>query len=173
MIFTFPANTGSPGFSLEVDTRAYVPESSFVTLRLYQEVLYLHGGVGGTEKLAALRILGWHRQPFPLCCGLDTVHDLYSLWPEEIMEKWWEWMKGIRPILKPAIGIIPQLIDQQNNAIALDRTYSWYASKGVQWGNPIKNVNYPNHQLIPYLFFPAKGIEQILKPTFGMINQAL
>jgi hypothetical protein len=87
-------------------------------------------------------------------------------WSNEIMENWWKWMETLKPRLKPAIGIIPAYVDK-NNKSSMEDQWKWFASKGTQWGEPIKNIEYTNHVLIPYLFFPHKGIEKIMKPTYG------
>lgn len=167
--FIFP---GENGFALDIDTRKWAPVmENDVIFRLHWDALYLYYQTMGLIDYTKYRILGWNRIPFPMCCGLDIVSELTNTtWPIDIMEKWWNWMKTMQPLVKPAIGIVPQLINGDNSKMPIDIYYSWYASKGVQWGDPIKNLQYPNHQLIPYLFFPSKGIEKILKPTFGMFN---
>lgn len=175
MNFTFPANTSSPGFDVDIPVRNFTPEASFATMQLVQESLFIYSKTPYSSTLLPHRVFGWHRQPFPICCGLDIVTELYNyghtnLHKIETMEKWWKWMEGLIPRVKPSIGIVPRIINEKN-VMQEDPYYAWYSSKGVQWGDPIKNFNYPNHVLIPYLFFPHKGIEQILKPKFGLFTQ--
>ena len=163
--FTFP---GENSFSIDVNTRTYAPDNAVISLSLYKEMLYLYHTNMYNSTIISSSILGWTRQAFPLCCGVEIVSILNHRWSDETMEKWWKWMETLTPQLLPAIGIIPCLLDDTNNIKPIEARWNWFASKGVQWGDPIKNILYPNHVLIPYLFFPHKGIEKILKPKFGM-----
>src|SRR5260221_9253712 len=136
--FTFPANQSHPGFTIDVDIRRYMQEDKFVALALINENLYcFYKNVYPITTLSQYLVLGWIRQSFPLCCGLDIVSQLYSYPPqfsEETMEKWWKWMEGFYPIMKPAIGIIPQIINENNEIQPVEPMYKWFSSKGVQYG---------------------------------------
>ena len=171
--FTFPANQTSSGFTIEVDIRSFCQDVQFIGFSLIRDSLYLHYN-GGFPQSAYHRILGWNRQPFPTVCGLDIVCELYQYDPRkftpEIWEKWWQWAGGVFPRI-PAIGIIPQIINERNQIALPEPQYSWFVSKGTKFGIPFKNINYPNHVLQSYLFMPFKETvkEQILNPKFGMI----
>lgn len=112
-------------------------------------------------------MLGWKRIAFPSCCGVDLVHYLppnSGLWPMEIMETWFKWAMSIMD--KPAIGLIPFTINQDHtiSSSTLYGDYDWIASKGKPWGGAIKNINYHDHALIPYVW--CRDEETILKAKY-------
>lgn len=181
--FTFPANKASPGFTLDLDLNRYCLENEILalntdsdgTLVLWRRYNHSVNYLLGQSQVQTFPVLGMHRTPFPACCGVDIVwymnHHLTARWPQEICEKWWQWVSGIVPRVKPAIGIVAKLQNSDNTIGGhIDGEYHWIISKGVQMGQPFKNIRYPNHVLVPYLFFPGEGIDQVVNPRYGMIT---
>jgi len=176
--FTFPANNCSPGFTISVDTRAYCLDTHVISLELSEDSLYIWHRLpypyNPDQPLHRNLVLGWRRARFPECCGLDIVSSLNSAfllgrWGADVSDKWWTWARGVAPMLPPAIGVVV-LYQNPQNEITLAPEYEWYADRGTPYGPQFKNIRYPNHVLQSYLFFPHKGIEQVVNPKFGMLT---
>lgn len=112
--------------------------------------------------------LGWERQPFPLCCGVDIVFNfgINGTFSEEVLDKWYQW--AIYQTYKPAIGWIPKLLDKQNSVgKSTYPVYEYFLNKGIPISSPLKNIIYDNHVLIPLIFCQDK--DEIFNPKYGLI----
>lgn len=167
---------GKEAFSVEIDTLKFVQDEFFVSLQVQDQGLYLtrKNIFRPSDLVPPFCVFGWDRKPMPLCCGLDIVTNLGLMFdfPNDLKEKWWKWVE--ERTFRPAFGIIPSRINEigQKLPLYLNGYYDWLESKGTPWGNPIKNINYPNHILTPYLFFPQKWIDQVIKPSFGYFDKS-
>lgn len=154
--------TGTNGFEVDVVLSKWISDPSlFQELTVYEKSLYMF-----VKPNKRVKILGWELMEFPHCCGFQIGYNLSNpSWSLDVLEQWWKWQLPF--MMVPVIGIIPKMLDEAGSLLPYGiEEYDWFASKGVQIADPIKNVRYPNHALLPYVWFQNDYMDKLFHPKY-------